>query len=158
MTGPHDDQLQALAGAPDALARSLATAEAADLMRPPAPGKWSAAAVLAHLAETEIALGWRLRMMLTADNPALASFDQDAWASVGDYPHRPAVRSLALFRLLREETVALFERLSPEQWQRTGVHSERGPLSVADLAAFMVYHDERHLAQLQRALAAGRTP
>ncbi len=157
MTGPHDELLQTLAGAADALARLVATAEAADLMRSPAPGQWSAAAVVAHLAETEIALGFRLRLMLTADQPALAAFDQDAWATVGDYEHRPVVRSLALFRLLRAENVALFERLSPEQWTRAGVHSERGPLTVADLAAFMAYHDERHVAQLQRALGSGGT-
>ena len=154
MSDTHAEVLAALSSAADSFAGCLATATADAVTHAPAPGKWSAAEVMAHLAETEMALGVRLRMMLTADGPALAAFDQDAWAAVGDYAQRPATRSLALFRLLRDEDVALLRSLTDEEWARHGVHSERGRLTVAEVATFMTRHDGMHLAQMQRALEA----
>src|SRR5678815_2498936 len=44
-----------------------------------APGKWSARQILTHLAQSEIALGYRARMALTNPGYAAQSFDQDAW-------------------------------------------------------------------------------
>ena len=50
------------------------------LALPEAPGKWSAADVLHHFADSELVWGWRLRMLLTADRPTLQGYDQDTWA------------------------------------------------------------------------------
>jgi hypothetical protein len=47
-----------------------------------APGKWTARQILTHLAQTEIALGYRARMALTIPDYAAQSFDQDAWMSL----------------------------------------------------------------------------
>src|SRR3954463_6583528 len=44
-----------------------------------APGKWTARQILTHLAQTEIALGYRARMALTTPGYAAQPFDQDAW-------------------------------------------------------------------------------
>jgi len=38
------------------------------LSRPYGPGKWTGAQVLAHLADAEIAIGFRIRQILAEDN------------------------------------------------------------------------------------------
>src|SRR5690349_12905281 len=43
-------------------------------------GKWSINHVLRHLADSEIVWGWRLRMVLAHNSPAITGYDQDAWA------------------------------------------------------------------------------
>ena len=48
-----------------------------------APGKWDARQILTHLAQSEIALGYRARMALTTPGYAAQSFDQDAWMARG---------------------------------------------------------------------------
>ena len=44
-----------------------------------APGKWDARQILIHLAQSELALGYRARMALTTPSYAAQSFDQDGW-------------------------------------------------------------------------------
>src|SRR5688572_6742575 len=55
-------------------------ADPARLNREPAPDEWSAATVVAHLADTEAVYGIRLRRMLTEDRPLLEPFDEHVWA------------------------------------------------------------------------------
>src|SRR5260221_13026386 len=44
-----------------------------------APGKWTARQILTHLAETEVALGYRVRMALSVPTYVAQPFDQDLW-------------------------------------------------------------------------------
>ena len=60
----------------------------------PAAGKWSIAEILAHLADTEIVAGWRMRSVLGANGTTIQPFDQNAWAAVFQYNQRDAKRSL----------------------------------------------------------------
>jgi hypothetical protein len=52
------------------------------LRRPEAPDKWSVTQVVQHLADSELVLGFRSRMILSENRPALQGYDQDKWASL----------------------------------------------------------------------------
>lgn len=123
------------------------------LVREPAPGEWSVATVIAHLADAELVWGVRLRRLLCEDAPRLESFDQDEWAQ-RFAPLEPTVReSLHRWRVLREASLRVFESLHADEWRRCGVLAERGPLTVAALADVLAAHDREHLDQIRRALA-----
>lgn len=139
--------------APRTLARLIGGVAEAELTRRPAPGKWSVTEILAHLAEDELTSTWRYRQMLEHDGIELRGFDQDLWAKVGDYASWKPGDALAMFRLLREANLRMFAHLTPEQWQRHGVHSERGKLTVRDLCRHMAAHDINHIEQVRRILA-----
>ena len=124
------------------------------LKQQPAAGKWSVTEIVMHLADDELTSSWRYRQMLEYDNPTLAGFDQELWARVGDYASWEAEDALTLFRLLREANLKMFARLTPEQWERGGVHSERGPLTVRSLCRHMAAHDVNHIEQIRRILQA----
>jgi hypothetical protein len=51
------------------LAQALAAIGAEKASMPIAPGKWSPAQILCHLADCEIAFGFRLRQTLAEDQP-----------------------------------------------------------------------------------------
>jgi hypothetical protein len=57
-----------------------------------------------------------------------------------------------MFRLLRESNLRMFSRLTSEEWQRCGMHAERGRMTVADLARHMASHDVNHIDQVRRLL------
>jgi uncharacterized damage-inducible protein DinB len=139
--------------APQMLASLIDGIAEAELTRRPAPGKWSVTEILAHLAEDELTSTWRYRQMLEHDGLELRGFDQDLWARVGDYASWKPQDALAMFRLLREANLRMFAHLTPEQWQRYGVHSERGKLTVRDLCRHMAAHDINHIEQVRRILA-----
>jgi DinB family protein len=139
---------------PVALARLIAAVAQEKLSRPPAPGKWSLAAIVAHLAEAEIALSWRYRQIAEKEGAALAGYDQNLWHRLGAYDSRDCQESLAQFRLLREANLRMFARLTPEDWHRSGFHAERGHLTMKDLVAQAAGHDISHLQQVESVVAA----
>src|SRR5712664_4373463 len=69
----------------DRLIKGVPTAK---LRKRPAPEKWSVAEILAHLADVEIAVGWRLRQILGAPGTPIQAYDQDSWAAAGHYAKR----------------------------------------------------------------------
>jgi hypothetical protein len=136
------------------LSRAIARANAAKLRKRPAPGKWSAAEILAHLADSEIVIGWRMRQILGAPGAAIQAYDQDAWAAAGHYEKRDARKSLEQFRAVREANLALLKSLTPEQWKQHGMHSERGVETIEHITVMMAGHDLNHLGQVERIFAA----
>src|ERR1700686_1082118 len=100
--GEGKDPLRLQQAAPKKLASLLKGKTAKQLMRRPAPDKWSIAEIVAHLADAELAIAWRLRQVLTNNAISIQAYDQDLWAKTFDYARRDPRESLANFRALRE--------------------------------------------------------
>lgn len=122
------------------------------LRQPEAPGKWSAIEVIQHLADAELAIGWRVRIILTQETPALQAYDQDAFARDLGYRGVPLSEALAQLGALRTANLRLYHSLSPAQLSRAGMHSERGLESVELIIRMMAGHDLVHRRQLDRIL------
>jgi hypothetical protein len=116
----------------------------------PEAGKWSIGEILAHLADVEIVASWRMRAVLGSNGTPIQAFDQDTWASALNYPKKDAKHSLEVFRVLRENNLAMLKGLRPEQWENYGMHSERGKETVAHLTRMFAGHDTNHLLQVER--------
>lgn len=137
---------------PQTIARLISGVPVANLKQPPSPGKWSITEILMHLAEDELTSCWRYRQMLEYDGPQLAGFNQELWAEWSDYKSWEPDQALAMFRLLREANLKMLSRLTPEQWERHGIHAERGKITVRELCRHMAAHDINHIEQIQRIL------
>jgi len=119
----------------------------------PEPGKWSVAELVAHLADAEIGCSWRYRQMIEHSGSPLSPYDQELWNTLGSYSSRRLSESLPLFRLLRENNLRMLDRLTSEQWERYGMHAERGRMSVRELAQQIAGHDLNHVEQIRKILA-----
>ncbi len=150
------DPIEMQREAPRTLASLMEGVPMEKLKRAPGRGKWSIGAILAHLAEDEIASSWRYRQMIENSGATLASFDQNEWARLSDYDSWEPRDALEMFRLLREANLRMLGNLTPEEWQRFGMHSERGRMTVKDLAAQMAGHDMNHIEQVRQILAVSK--
>jgi hypothetical protein len=83
------------------------------LTRRPAPGKWSIAEILAHLADAELVVGFRLRLMLASNGTPIQAFDQDAWAETFSYNRRDPRVSIETFNTLRKNNLRLADVRAP---------------------------------------------
>jgi hypothetical protein len=122
----------------------------------PAPGKWSARQIVAHLADAEVVCAHRLRQVIAEDNPTLVNVDQDAWAARLDYAARKPKQSLETFRRVRAENHALLKDLPESAFARVGTHTEAGPLTLRALLERGAAHAESHSRQLQELREAFR--
>ncbi len=116
----------------------------------PAPGKWSIVEILAHLAETELVGGYRIRMILSKNGTPIQAFDQNVWARNSNYARQDPHRSLEVFRTLRASNLALLKSLPGKKWNFYGIHAERGKESIARVAQMFAGHDINHLQQIER--------
>lgn len=130
------------------LALEGCTAE--ELDRRPAPGAWTAREIVHHLGDSEMTSAIRLRRLIAEDGPAIQGYDQEEYARRLFYD-RPIDRSLAAFRVARESTAEILERLTPDQWGRQGTHSESGAYSAEIWLQIYASHAHNHADQIRRA-------
>ncbi len=115
----------------------------------PAPGKWSARQIIAHLADSELVSAHRFRQMIAEDNPTIVAYDQNLWARNLDYARRKPKQSLETVRRLRAENYDLLKELPGAAFERAGNHTERGRITLGGLVASIADHAESHARQLQ---------
>jgi len=132
------------------LKKSIISLTPSQLKWRPEPAKWSIAEIIAHLADAEIVASWRMRSVIGENGITIQPFDQDAWASAFNYHGRDTKRSLELFRVLRENNLAMLREIPREIWDNYGMHLERGKESIAHLARMFAGHDTNHLLQVER--------
>ena len=119
-----------------------------DLDVRPAPNEWTPREIVHHVLDSEIARAFRLRRLLTEEQPHIEGFDQDAWASV--HADRPLEPSLRAFEALVDANVALFERLSDEELDRPATHAEFGAFAPRNLLERAAAHGHEHAEQIKR--------
>jgi len=127
----------------------LAGLEDAALHWRPALAEWSVNEVLAHLVQTEIVYGYRYRAIVANPEGPITGFDQEAWARELPEANQATEALLTAIDALKQVNVALLQGLSLEQRARWGLHSERGPESVAALIGAIAGHDLIHEAQIK---------
>jgi hypothetical protein len=121
---------------------------------PPAPGKWSAAEIVCHLADCELVFAFRLRQTLAEDGPTIQPFDQEKWAEA--YSGVTAGKALEVFTALRGWNLLLIASALPGAAERPVTHPERGTMTFRNLVETMAGHDLNHLSQLQRIVAGAQ--
>jgi|HubBroStandDraft_6_1064221.scaffolds.fasta_scaffold236128_2 hypothetical protein len=119
----------------------------------PAPGKWSARDIIAHLADAEVAFAFRLRQTLAEDHHVIQPFDQDLWAR--SYPGSDAQLALAALSALRAWNVALIGSVKPPHLSKPVTHPERGTMTFQTIVETMAGHDRNHIKQIEA--IAGQT-
>ena len=147
------DPVRVQQATPARLERLLGGLPRRALTRRLAPGKWSVIEILAHLADAELAMGWRLRNMLATPGARLPWWDEHLWSEKCQYARSSPRRSVATFRALRESNLALLRSVPREVWDAChGLHDTRGRQTVAEFVRLEAAHDLNHLRQIERLL------
>lgn len=130
-----------------AVAQLVASFSPDQFEQPYAPGRWSARQILIHLAQSELALGTRVRMALTTPDYVAQPFSQDAWlareAGVSGADAAGAFVALAAFN------ADFYETLTADDRQTAIAHPEYGSITVDWVIHQQAGHQVHHLRQLQ---------
>ena len=134
-----------------ALTRSLADGV---LRKKPAPDKWSAMEVAAHLRDVERLWADRIVKAAFSERPTLFMVKVDELAVKNGYNTQDLSAALKEFARLREDNLRLLRALPPSHWKRAALHPTRGELTIEGFVEIMVSHDLGHFGQIERAVAA----
>ena len=112
-----------------------------------APGKWTAAQLLTHMAQCECVYGDRVRMALAQDGYTVQPFDQDAWL------HREAQTdgwvAFRAYDAARQMNLSLFRSLTAGERAKVLYHPERGEIHVEWILEILAGHERHHLVHFQ---------
>lgn len=114
----------------------------------PDPERFSLREVVCHLADWEGVWLGRMQKMASEDDPELPGYDEGQWAIDHQYSVANAQEQIRKFVEGRKALVAFLKSLSPEQWERTGLHSQWGSVSIVSLATIVLGHDGYHTKQI----------
>ncbi len=119
-----------------------------------APGEWSARQVIHHMADSEAQSYARLRRLVAEPHgSSIQGYDEAAWAecSTLGYEVLPVENALFVIRAVRSSSLDIIRRLSVDDLERFGIHSESGPYSVRTWLETYIAHPRDHAAQLTKA-------
>jgi hypothetical protein len=116
----------------------------------PTPERWSPLEIAVHLSDVEIAIGWRVRLILGSDDGVpIAPFDQDRWQQAFRYNDRDLAPTLDAFTAARDNNLRLYRSLDESAWQKFGHHAERGKETIRAIVELNAGHDLNHLKQIE---------
>jgi hypothetical protein len=137
---------------PGVIAAAVAGLDDAALDTTPADGGWTPREVVHHTADSEMTSAIRLRRLIAEDDPLIVGYDGDEFARRLHYADRPIEPALAAIESARSTTAQILERLTDDEWQRTGTHSESGSYGVERWLEIYADHCHDHADQIQQAL------
>jgi hypothetical protein len=131
-----------------AVAEALLKITPEELNFKPDPKRWSVREIVHHLADSEMTAAVRLRLLVAQDRPTIHGYDQDEFAR-RLYYDRPHEASLELFRVARQSTAEILDRLTASEWVREGTHTEAGPYGVESWLKTYSEHAHKHARQIR---------
>lgn len=139
------DLIEGYAAGADVLGKSIQGLDRADLLAFPVPGTWSIQQIVLHMMDSDLIASDRMKRVAAEDHPTLIGYNETAFAKTLAYDHIPAQDACEVFRLNRRITAELLRRLPDAAFQRTGVHNERGELTLEHLVSGYIEHLDHHL-------------
>jgi uncharacterized damage-inducible protein DinB len=137
------------AAGPAQLRQAVAGMTREQLLARPVAGKWSTLELICHIADFEPVYVDRMKRIIAQEDPALFSGDPDLFASKLAYHDRDLNEELALIEACRAHMSRILRTLPAEAFQRRGIHSENGPMTLEKILSNIGNHIPHHLPFLQ---------
>jgi hypothetical protein len=114
----------------------------------PVPGKWSTLEVVCHLVDSEQAWCHRMKRVIAEDRPLLIGYDETRFTAGLPYHEADLEEELTLLEGMRLQMARILRGLPEEAWSRTGVHNERGLMTLEEMLRAESDHVPHHLAHV----------
>jgi len=150
--GARNALIDEIAATPGKVRAAVAGLSDAQLDTPYRPGGWTARQVVHHMADSHMNSYIRTKLALTESEPTIKPYDQDRWAVLPDST-LPVEVSLNILDGLHHRWVVLLRSLSEEDFARTFVHPELGPMVLDKNIALYAWHGRHHTGHI---LSVGR--
>jgi DinB superfamily len=137
--------IEAYLSGPELVRRSVAGMSREQLLARPVTGKWSTLEVVCHLVDSEQAWVHRMKRVIAEDRPLLIGYDEARFSAALGYQERDLEEELALLDGMRSQMGRILRALAGPVWSRTGVHTERGLITLEQMVAIEADHIPHHV-------------
>lgn len=141
-------QIERYAQGPADFERAVRGLTPAQLDARPIPGTWTIREIAAHLYDSDMVGCDRMRRVAALENPLIMAYDESRYVARLDYAHVDVVAAVGAFGANRLLMTAVLRCLHEEVFERSGIHSERGRETLAQLVTGYCDHLDHHLKHL----------
>jgi uncharacterized damage-inducible protein DinB len=127
------------------LRKAVAGLSREQLLARPVAGKWSTLETVCHLADFEPILADRMKRVIALDRPQLLAADENRFVAQLAYHQRDLDEELTIVENTRRQMARILRNLPAAALDRVGVHSERGPKTLAEVLTSATNHITHHL-------------
>jgi uncharacterized damage-inducible protein DinB len=114
------------------------------LLAQPIAGKMSTLEVVCHITDFEPVYADRMKRVIALDKPTLLGADENLFRTALAYHQRDLEEELAIVERTRSQMARILQTLPESALERTGVHNERGPLTLEKLLTTITDHITHH--------------
>ena len=151
-----ESQIDAYLNGPAQLRRVVVDMSLQQLQARPVAGKWSTLEVVCHLVDSEQAWCHRMKRVIAEEKPLLIGYDETRFTAALNYHQHELEQELDLLKRMRSQMARILRGVPEATWLRTGVHSERGLITLAEMLEAEVEHIPHHLKHIrEKRLALG---
>jgi uncharacterized damage-inducible protein DinB len=141
--------IERYAAGADVPAKAIHGLDRGDLLAFPVPGTWSIQQIILHLMDSDLIAADRMKRVAAEDHPTLIGYNETAFAKNLAYEEVSAQDAAEIFRLNRRMTAELLRRLPDVAFKRTGLHNERGEVTLEQLVDTYTGHLDHHVKFLK---------
>ncbi len=127
------------------LGKAIAGLAPEDLLAFPVPGTWSIQQIVLHIVDSDLVLADRMKRVIAEDKPLLIGFDESKFTARLHYEVQDPALACDVLAKNRQLMASVLRKLPDEAFDRAGIHSERGKVTLADLLLNAVNHLQHHL-------------
>ena len=139
------EMINAYVEGPKALRQAVAGMTREQATARPVAGKWSTLEVVCHLADFDPILADRMKRVIAEEKPTLIGADENRFAAALAYHDRDLEEELTIIDKTRQQLARILRKLPSQALSRTGMHNERGQLTVGKYIQSTIDHLEHHL-------------
>lgn len=120
-----------------------------EFLATPVPGTWSIQQIVMHLMDSDLIASDRMKRIIAEEQPAIIGYNETAFSQKLHYDKLDPIVAAEIFRQNREMTAVILRNLPDAAFARSGMHNERGRITLAEVLAMYVQHLEHHLGFLR---------
>lgn len=136
------------AGGPS-LAVSVDALSQQELDAHPVPGTWSIRQIVVHMMDSDLIASDRMKRVAAMDRPLLIGYDETAFSQLPGSETIEVATACEIFDKNRQMTARILRRLEDDAFERYGIHSADGKVTLASLVRAYIDHLEHHLVFLR---------
>jgi hypothetical protein len=144
--------IETYAGGAKLIRDALRSTAHVDLDARPIKEKWSVREVVCHLADAEIVYADRMKRVIAENNPTFFEADPNLFGPALHCPQRSLDREFDVIEAIRAHMLPILQSCDATEFQRTGIHSLDGPMTLRTLLQRITDHIPHHVAFIEEKL------
>ncbi|MFN7291861.1 MAG: DinB family protein [Pirellula sp.] len=121
-----------------------------ELFWQPPDGSWTLHQNAIHMMDSDLIASDRMKRVACMELPLLVAYDETGFSKLPGGDSIPAFQAIDLFVKNRQMTAAILRALPDSAFERCGIHTESGKVSLAYLVESYIRHLDHHLVFIEK--------